>query len=238
MAVAEDEPMSVVTKVARVARVTLSEHVYQDLRELVLAGQVAPGEKFTLRGLAAAIGVSSMPIREAVGRLAAEGALEVLPNRAIRVPLMTRARFVELRTIRAELEGLAAEIATERATDAEIAEIAGHHDLFTAESAKPEPSGALAIKTNKDFHFALYRAARMPRLMQIIENLWLQVGPVLNLDLRASGRRLHEVEAHKHHERLVAALRRRDGAAARAALRADIESAAAFILANGQLPDE
>lgn len=230
--------MSVVNKVARASRVTLADQVYRDLRELVLAGQVAPGEKFTLRGLAEAIGVSPMPVREAVGRLSAEGALEIMPNRAVRVPLMTRGRFLELRTIRAELEGLAAETATRHATDADIAEITHHHEIFTAESAKDDPDGAVAIRANKDFHFAIYRAARMPRLMQIVENLWLEVGPVLNLDLRANGRRLQEVEAHKHHQRLVSALRRRDPADARAALRADIESASAFILGNGHLPDE
>lgn len=230
--------MSLVEKMPRVSRVTLSDHVYQELRELLLAGQVAPGEKFTLRGLADAIGVSPMPVRQAVGRLAAEGALEVTPNRAIRVPVMTRAGFEELRRIRCEIEGLAAELAAERAGPEEIEEIAGHQDLFAAESMKPVPDGAVAIRANKDFHFAIYRAARMPRLLQIIESLWLQVGPILNLDLRASGRRLREVEAHKHHARLVEALRRRDGATARAALVADIESAAAFILANGQLPEE
>lgn len=230
--------MSVVGKISRVSRVTLGERVYQDLRELLLAGQVAPGEKFTLRGLAEAIGVSPMPVREAVGRLAAEGALEVMPNRAIRVPIMTRDGFIELRTIRIELEGLAAELAAARANDQEIERIAGHQLLFAEESVKEEPDGAVAIRANKDLHFEVYRAARMPRLLQLIESLWLQIGPVLNLDLRASGRRLREVEAHKHHAQLVEALRRRDGPAARAALVADICSAAEFILARGALPEE
>lgn len=230
--------MSLVEKMPRLARVTLGDHVYRDLRELLLAGQVAPGEKFTLRGLADAIGVSAMPVRQAVGRLAAEGALEVTPNRAIRVPVMTRSGFEDLRTIRSENEGLAAELAAARASAREIEEIAGHHALFAGESKRPQPDGAVAIRANKDFHFAIYRAARMPRLLQIIESLWLQAGPILNLDLRASGRRLHEVAAHEHHARLVEALRQRDGAGARRALVADIHSAAAFILANGQLPDE
>lgn len=237
MSTARQEGTSVLEKMSRVSRVTLSDHVYRDLCELLVAGQVAPGEKFTLRGLADAIGVSPMPVRQAVSRLAAEGALEVMPNRAIRVPVMTRSGFVELRTIRCEIEGLAAELAAGQASEAEIDEIAGHQELFAAESRKPDPDGGIAIKANKDFHFAVYRAARMPRLLQIVESLWLQVGPVLNLDLRASGRRLHEVEAHKHHARLVEALRQRDGRAARAALVADIESAATFILANGQLPE-
>ena len=228
--------MSVVEKVTRLSRVTLGEQVYQDLRELLVAGQVAPGEKFTLRGLAKAIGTSSMPVREAVSRLAAENALEILPNRAIRVPIMTRERFIELRIIRTEVEGLAVQIAAERATPDEIEEAARHQEVFAAESRKRNPDGAIALKANKDLHFAVYRAARMPVLLQLIEGLWLQIGPVINLDLRASGRRLHAVEAHKHHARLIEAMRRRDGRAARAALADDIRSAAEFILAGGGLP--
>lgn len=227
--------MGVVEKVARLSRMTLGEQIYQDLRELILAGQIAPGEKFTLRGLAEAMGTSSMPVREAVSRLSAENALEILPNRTIRVPIMTRERFMELKIIRMEIEGLAAEVATTRAEASDLTEIAEYHDVFAEESRKPNPDGALALKANKNFHFAIYRAARMPQLLQIIEGLWLQVGPVINLDLRASGRRLHAVEAHKHHARLIEAMRVRDPKAARQALANDISSAAEFILAGKRL---
>ena len=232
-------------KVARVSRVTLSEVVYRDIRELLLAGQVAPGEKFTLRGLAEAVGTSPMPVREAVGRLSAEGALEILPNRAIRVPIMTRERFEELTIIRAEIEGLAAQFAAERASPEEISAACGFHAQFAAESAEADPDGAVALRLNKDLHFAVYKAAHMPNLLQIIDGLWLQVGPVINLDLRASGAMprtwsecscVKEVEAHKHHARLILALRAGDGAAARQALADDIRAAADFILATGDLP--
>lgn len=230
--------MSVVEKVARLSRVTLGEQVYQDLRELIFAGQIAPGEKFTLRGLAEAMGTSPMPVREAVSRLSAEKALEILPNRTIRVPIMTRERFVELKIIRMEIEGLAAEVATTRAEARDIAEMAEHQNVFAEESRKADPDGAVALKANKDLHFAIYRAARMPQLLQIIEGLWLQVGPVINLDLRASGRRLHAVEAHKHHARLIEAMRARDPKAARQALADDIRSAAEFILAGKRLSSD
>ncbi|MBX6424962.1 MAG: GntR family transcriptional regulator [Variibacter sp.] len=221
----------------RVVRLTLAEKVYQDLKELLLAGQVAPGERFTLRGLAAAIGTSAMPVREAVGRLAAERALEVLPNRAVRVPLMTRARFLELRLIRISLEGLAAAVAAERRDEADLAAIVRFEREFAAERMRKHPDPGVAIRANKELHFAVYRAARMPALFQIIEGLWLQIGPVLNLDLRASPKRLEEGEAHLHHARLVDALRRRDGDGARAALVADITTAGDFILARGVMPE-
>lgn len=67
---------------------TLGQRVYNELRDFLMVGGVQPGEKITLRQLTSAFGTSLMPVREAVQRLAAEGALEVLPNRAIRVPIM------------------------------------------------------------------------------------------------------------------------------------------------------
>lgn len=224
-------------RVGRIVRQTLADQVYGDLKELLLAGRAAPGERFTLRGLAGAIGTSAMPVREAVSRLVAENALEVLPNRAVRVPLMSRARFVELRLIRLSLEGLAVTTAAASASDAEIDEVARFERLFATEREKKKPDGATAMRHNKDLHFALYRAAHLPTLMQMIEGLWLQVGPVLNLDFRAGPERVRQGEAHIHHARLVAALRARDPDAARAALVGDIWSAGDFILSRGVLPD-
>lgn len=225
------------TRIARIVRQTLADQVYGHLKDLLLEGRAAPGERFTLRGLAAAIGTSAMPVREAVSRLAAENALEVLPNRAVRVPLMSRARFIELRLIRCSLEGLAAASAATAATADEIAEITQFEELFSAERDEAQPDGARAMHNNKQLHFALYRAAHLPTLLQMIEGLWLQIGPVLNLDFCAGPDRVRQGEAHIHHAALVRALTARDPDGARAALVADIWSAGDFILSRGILPD-
>lgn len=224
-------------RMGRIVRLTLADTVYRDLKEILLSGRAAPGERFTLRGLASAIGTSPMPVREAVSRLAAENALEVLPNRAVRVPLMPRPRFEELRLIRIQLEGLAATTAAANATQEDIAEVSRFERLFAAEREKRKPDGAAAMRYNKDLHFALYRAARLPTLFQMIEGLWLQIGPVLNLDFQAGPDRVRQGEAHVHHEALVAALKAHDPEAARAALVSDIWSAGDFILSRGILPD-
>ena len=63
-----------------------------------------------------------------------------------------------------------------------------------------------AVRANKNLHFAVYQAARLPALTQIITGLWLKIGPVLNLDMRSSTRRLSRNEAERHHAALVAAL--------------------------------
>ncbi|MFG1215288.1 GntR family transcriptional regulator [Xanthobacter flavus] len=233
----EEPAVTLDARVGRIVRQTLADQVYGDLKELLLSGRAAPGERFTLRGLAAAIGTSAMPVREAVSRLVAENALEVLPNRAVRVPLMSRARFAELRLIRTSLEGLAAATAAREATDEEIAEVIRCERAFAAERDKKRPDGAAAMRHNKDLHFALYRAAHLPTLMGMIEGLWLQIGPVLNLDFRAGPERVRQGEAHLHHAQLVAALKARDSDAARDALVADIWSAGDFILSRDVLPD-
>jgi DNA-binding GntR family transcriptional regulator len=77
-------------------RQTLGERAYAKLADLLISGRLAPGEKLSLRAAADVLGVSIMPVREAVSRLIADKALEVTPNRAVRVPLMSAAQFRDL----------------------------------------------------------------------------------------------------------------------------------------------
>ena len=78
------------------------------LADLLISGRLAPGEKLSLRAAADVLGVSIMPVREAVSRLVADKALEVTPNRAVRVPLMSAAQFRDLTKVRIAIEGHAA----------------------------------------------------------------------------------------------------------------------------------
>ncbi|WP_111520601.1 GntR family transcriptional regulator [Cupriavidus phytorum] len=227
--------MSLNDLVTPLVRQTLSRDVYTQLRELLVSGQMMPGEQISLRNIAAALGVSVMPVREAVHRLVAEQALELTPNRALRVPRMSVSQFEEITKIRIELEGLATATAAERITDEELKQVQALHRRFADEMAKRNPDGADVIAANQAFHFAVYAAARMPILLQMIESQWLRIGPILNHDLRSGSRRVEERVAVKHHDKLVEALRKHDGAAACAALRGDIESAAAYIVSAGVL---
>ena len=77
-------------------RQTLGERAYAKLADLLISGRLAPGEKLSLRAAADVLGVSIMPVREAVSRLVADKALEVTPNRAVRVPLLSAAQFRDL----------------------------------------------------------------------------------------------------------------------------------------------
>jgi DNA-binding GntR family transcriptional regulator len=132
---------------------------------------------------------------------------------------------------------MAAQIAATEITPAELTRVRRYHERFhnSAQSKKPVPS--VVIRANQQLHFAVYKCARMPTLLRLIETLWLRIGPVLNFDLRASPRRLHALAAHECHEHLISALQQRSGDAARQALVRDIQSAAAYILSLGQLPE-
>ncbi len=221
--------------IRRIDHETMSQRVYRDLRELIMSGQAQPGQRLTLKSLSEALGTSQMPVREALRQLAAEGALEFLANKSVRVPEMTKAKFLELLSIRLAVEGLAIEEAARRITDAELVELTRHHKTFTKEVARKHPEAAVAIESNMRLHFAAYRAAQMPSLMTIIEGLWLQVGPVLNLDMRSGSSRLTEGPARLHHEALMQALAARDPVRARQALIADLTTAASFIISLGKL---
>ncbi len=216
-------------------RETLGERVTGELRSLLVAGRLAPGEKLSLRRVAEALGVSMMPVREAVSRLAADGALEVLPGRAVRVPVLSLAQFRELTRLRLVVEGFAAEEAARQATPADIDRIAAFDAAFRQAASADPPDSAAAVAANRDLHFALYEAAAMPSLIEMIERLWLKAGPILNLDMRHEPRRLEGGSAMQAHARLLGAVRRRDAPAARAALEDDIAAAAAHIEETGQL---
>lgn len=225
-------------KMRPIVHQTLSAKVYQDLRELIISGQLQPGQRLTLAGMAAAMGTSAMPVRDAINKLAADDALEILPNKSVRVPVMTRARFQELVVIRLAVEGLAVETAASRITMEELTRLAGLEQAFSREIALDEPDANQIIQINQQLHFTVYAAAQMPVLSGLIEGLWLRIGPVLNLDLRnRASRRRSDLPSVKAHRALLDALRAGDGAAAKAALALDIHSAAAVILSGTGLQE-
>lgn len=218
-------------------RQTLGADVHAQIRELLTSGRLRPGEQISLRTTAQALGVSVMPVREAVYQLVAEQALEVTANRSIRVPRMTVSAFREMTYIRVHVESLAAHHATQHCTKALIREMRGWNEKLEVEMRTAEPDAAKLILFNRELHFAMYRAAEMPLLFKMIESLWLRVGPILNYDLRSGSPRVKERTAVTHHKRMIAALDKGDTVGAGEALRDDIQSAANTIIAAGVLLD-
>ena len=147
---------------------TLSAKAHAVIRDLLISGSLSPGEKLSLRSVAQRLGVSMQPVRDAVARLVADEALEVAPNRAVRVPLMSEDRFRELTTIRLAIEGFAVETAALQCTAAQLRQIRIHDRRFRAQCAAARPEPEVAVQANRDLHFAIYRAAALPSLMPIM----------------------------------------------------------------------
>lgn len=225
------------SQVEPIERRTMGDRAYRQMADLLIAGRLAPGDRLSLRSTAQALGVSMMPIREAVTRLVADGALEVTPNRAIRVPVMSAARFRDLTAVRVAIEGHAAELAAKLRSPEEVTQIAALEEAFRKETAKMRPDRPRAVACNQALHFKVYEAAKSPTLLDIIRALWLKAGPVINLDLLANPDRMKKTAAKQLHAELLDAIASGNARAAREAIRKDIEGAAEFILSRGTLPD-
>lgn len=202
---------------------TLREQVYEALREALTQGKFMPGQKLTIRSIASALGVSLTPVREALRRLVAEGAFEMRPNRSVRVPLMTRAKILEFRDIRIALEGLATERAVEHVTPAKLSEL--RQVALEIVAARQRGDVATDRAKIREFHFVLYRMSGHSTLVRMIEALWLQTGPYMNLLFPeyVRGRR------GEGRERLIRALQTRDGPAARREMESDIGEALTYV---------
>ncbi|MEX0807406.1 MAG: GntR family transcriptional regulator [Dongiaceae bacterium] len=196
---------------------TLNEKAYLQIKNSIMSGQVAPGEVLRIRNLAIEYGVSPTPVREALKQLVAEHALEVLPNRSIVVPQLTRTKFEELTKIRLALEGLAGELAAGKA-DAKLPLELERLDKRMHDATKAE-NARLYLRLNEEFHFTLYQAGDSPSLLNFIEVLWLQVGPFLN-NLFKIGR--FQYDANECHGEIITALRRGNAVAVGASVQHDI----------------
>ncbi len=227
----------VLAELPQLERRTLADTAYEALADLLASGRLTPGDRLSLRQSAAALGVSVMPVREAVSRLVADGVLEVAPTRAIRVPIMTARDFRALAETRMAIEGMAAARTAAHRSKADLAAIRRAEAAFRAEAESAKPDRTRAVRLNRDLHFAIYAACELAPLQEVIVRLWLKAGPVINLDLRAHPERLLQGFALRRHAEALVAIEARDGPAAAAAVAADIREAADFILSRGGLRD-
>jgi DNA-binding GntR family transcriptional regulator len=208
--------------VPKLQRNTLNDEVYEQLKRALSVGAIAPGSTMTIRSLAKSFGISPMPVREALGRLASDHALVVLPNRSVAVPVMTRDRFHEVTQIRLLLEGLAAEEGARRVSRVDIEFMAVADELMEAGGSVED-----YLTKNREFHFTLYRSAGMPTLFKMIESLWLQIGPLLRTFREAAPEQPRWVLMH--HRQVLRALRKQDPAGVRKAMLAHIREGADLI---------
>lgn len=206
-------------------RENLGSAVYLALSEKLVKGHFQPNDRLRIRELAEQLGTSVTPVRDAVLRLVQDRALVMRSPRDIRVPILSSPEYLEIRTIRMNLEGLAAETAARFVDEATLD---GLRAIIAANEVAIESGDAgTATELNQVFHFRLAEVARMPVLRRILQRLWLQMGPLIAEMYLTSGR-----EVLAQHHVLVDALARGDAASAAAAIRRDIMEGGAPILAR------
>jgi DNA-binding GntR family transcriptional regulator len=217
--VAEEKQHVSLAEVVAIDRVeTLTERAYAQLRESLMAGTFSPGQRITIRTIAAALGISPTPAREALGRLVAERALEFGANRTVFLPKLTPEKVREIYKLRLALETMAAEAAVPVFNDEKCAYLERQQLAIGAAMDRKDYKAVLI--ENEKFHFSLYRASGLPLVCQMIESLWLQIGPSLNLlypefDLTRQG-------VNAHHA-MIRGLKKKDVAAVIAAVVQDLD---------------
>jgi DNA-binding GntR family transcriptional regulator len=215
----------------RIERETVQERVYAALRDRLMRGGFEPGQKLKIAELAGAFGTSAMPVREALNRLAAERAIECMPNRSVRIPALSKYALQDLMETRFAVEGLAVARA---ASNMNAETLATLRQLIVAQSeTDAEHISEGSAEQNRAFHFVIYRQSGSAVLLPIIESLWLQFGPYL----RAASERFdgREGRGTNFHVEIVAALARGDGNAARRALESDIGRAFDLVMTDEAL---
>ena len=219
---------------APIGRDNLAGRVYAELRAALMEGRMAPGQRLKIRELAVAMGVSETPVREAVMQLVRERALRMEAAKSITVAGLTLDQYLELRIVRMELEGLAAEAAAPRIRPGAIDELAADHEALVAAEARGDAPAA--NRANWRFHHGIHRAAAMPELLAIIEGIWLRNGPTLvhlypHAPPTYPGR-------HRHLD-VLDGLRARDPLATREAIAADMtEGGAGLVRRLRELEEE
>lgn len=199
------------------------ERAYRALREMVLYGELAPGQPVTIQGLVEAMGLGMTPVREAIRRLTSQGALDFKGNRRVEVPEMTLDQYGELAFARRAVEPELARRAVKNLTDADIA-------TLTAEDAKVDDAidrGDVRgyLEHNHLFHAGLYAYSGADVLIGISEMLWLRSGPSLRVMLGRHG----TANLPDKHREALAAMRARDPEAVAEAILGDIEQGIAQV---------
>lgn len=215
-------PESVVALDA-VARNSLGEQIYARLKHALLVGRIEPGMTLTLRQLAQELRTSMMPVREAVTRLVAEGALEILPNRGLRIPVLSEQEEEDLWTLREQLEGEAAARAALRATQDDIDSIRRlcQNVRTAAESGVLET----LLEANSTFQLAIYQAAQTRVFIALVEALRIRSAPYCTRAMRymLAARPPYFKKTLRSHDELVDAIVHRDADRARRIKQSDID---------------
>ena len=212
------------TPVDPLRRLTLADAAAEKLRSLIGDGTLAPGERLTEAELSARLGISRIPLREALRALAADGLVTIEPHKGAVVTPVTPEEVDEVFPVLAALEGCAGELAAARMTEAELGEIAALHESMLAAHRAGRRKQFLA--RNEAIHERIVAAAGNPTLASLHRALSLRLRRIRYVARVAEASWERSVAEH---EAIIEALLRRDGAALCARLRDHLASKRAAV---------
>ncbi len=193
------------TQVAQKYR-TMTEIVADEIRVRILNGDFIPGQRLVAAEIADEMGVSRMPVRDALRNLESTGLVETIPHRGTIVKDLSEFEILELYQIRAVLEGLAARLASERMDEKMLEQInntISQHDLKTIQNEDYDSF----TKLNRKFHSLIWEASGSPKLESLLANLYDACNQYRNLSMLVSGR---PDSIFNEHSAIVNALKLRD----------------------------
>jgi len=198
-------------------RSNLASQIFKYLSSQLMQGVLQPGQRLKIRELAKFMGTSETPVREALIQLVRDRALEMKEGYFIRVRRLRLAEYLEIRNIRLALEPLAAAQAAIRLDSVALKQLTEIHKQLVLAEKKHDYKTAL--QCNFDFHFGIYRASGMPQLTELLERLWVQIGPMMNF-LYPHGH--PQYDGPHQHVQVLKALKSKDTSAVRHAISADL----------------
>jgi DNA-binding GntR family transcriptional regulator len=198
-------------------KVPSHEVTYCRLRDMILFGQLTPGQPVTIQGLTATLEAGMTPVREAIRKLTAEGALDLQGNRRVCVPQLTASQLDELAFARLTIEPKLAFMAARNLTAGDVSRLT----RIDADINEAIATGDVHryLMNNFRFHFTLYEHAGAPILLSLAQMLWLRFGP----SLRVVCGRYGTSNLPDRHDEALAAMRAGDAEAVATAIREDIE---------------
>jgi len=202
----------------KISKNRLQDNVYEQLRDLILNGEIAAGQIILVQTLSEMFGVSVMPVREALQRLVAMQALTVVSGRSVGVPPLTQERLTDLNRVRIVFEGATAEWAVDNMSSAAIDQL----EYLTQGMGKAIEHQDIKsfLRLNREFHFSIYKLSGSEAACTVIERFWLQMTPYWH--------QLYTVnryeKASANHEIIVNALKARDRWGVGYGIREDIRS--------------
>ncbi len=201
-----------------------SDSVYQTLRECILSQQFQPGERLHVKELAATLGVSLTPVKDAINRLAIEGLVAINPRSGTYVTEISSRDLAETFELRVALECLAAELCVERIEEGELADLEKLVQALNT-TVRTDRERKLHEERNHEFHKQIVRIAGNRRLMDMYNSLNAHI-QIARVHYSREGWEQRIEQERAEHNEIFKALKRRDAARLVRLLRTHIERAA------------